>query len=164
MRRMVFGSLAALALLPANASAATYILTTVGSQHDQTNIIGTSFIPHFGYAGGPVQSWGFGINNAAGGGWLDFFTDGVSLIHEASITGNDFFQTTSAFYTLTNNQLNILAPVNGGPQTYALVGGGNLVITAVPEPATWALMIAGFGAVGYGLRRRKQPALAAANA
>ena len=164
MRKIVFAPLAALALLPASANAATYILTTVGSQHDQTNIIGTSFTPHFGYTGGPVQSWGFGVNNAQGGGWLDFFTDGVSLLHEASITGNDFFQTTTAFYTLTNNQLRILTPLNSGPQTYALVGGGSLVITAVPEPATWALMIAAFGAVGYGLRRRRQPALAAANA
>jgi len=25
----------------------------------------------------------------------------------------------------------------------------------VPEPATWAMMILGFGIAGYGLRRRK---------
>ena len=27
--------------------------------------------------------------------------------------------------------------------------------TAVPEPTTWALMIAGFGLAGAGLRRRR---------
>lgn len=34
--------------------------------------------------------------------------------------------------------------------------GGNVTFTAaaVPEPATWALMILGFGVVGYSLRRR----------
>ena len=31
---------------------------------------------------------------------------------------------------------------------------------AVPEPATWALMIAGFGAVGASLRRRRAFAVA----
>jgi len=28
---------------------------------------------------------------------------------------------------------------------------------AVPEPGTWAMMLVGFGAVGFGLRRRKAP-------
>ncbi len=32
---------------------------------------------------------------------------------------------------------------------------GDLSFTSVPEPATWAMMLAGFGAVGYSLRRRK---------
>jgi PEP-CTERM motif-containing protein len=30
---------------------------------------------------------------------------------------------------------------------------------AVPEPATWAMMIFGFGAIGFGMRRRKQTKL-----
>jgi hypothetical protein len=33
---------------------------------------------------------------------------------------------------------------------------------AVPEPATWAVMIVGFGAVGYVLRRRESLARAPA--
>lgn len=32
----------------------------------------------------------------------------------------------------------------------------NLMVTPVPEPATWAMMIAGFGIIGAGLRRRRQ--------
>lgn len=35
------------------------------------------------------------------------------------------------------------------------VGGVSLAISAVPEPATWAMMIAGFGFVGAAMRRRK---------
>jgi len=42
----------------------------------------------------------------------------------------------------------------------ALLDGVSL--TAVPEPATWALMIAGFGAVGLAARRRRAVAAAAA--
>jgi len=30
---------------------------------------------------------------------------------------------------------------------------------SVPEAATWAMMVAGFGAVGFGLRRKKVSAV-----
>ena len=33
--------------------------------------------------------------------------------------------------------------------------GGNLNIEAVPEPATWAMMLLGFGVIGFGMRRRQ---------
>jgi len=39
---------------------------------------------------------------------------------------------------------------------------GNLNIAAVPEPATWAMMLIGFGAVGWQLRRRSSGVLAQA--
>ena len=31
----------------------------------------------------------------------------------------------------------------------------NFAVNAVPEPATWALMLLGFGAIGFGMRRRR---------
>ena len=34
------------------------------------------------------------------------------------------------------------------------------VSPAVPEPGTWAMMLLGFGAVGFAIRRRRAPALA----
>jgi hypothetical protein len=37
----------------------------------------------------------------------------------------------------------------------AIVGGGG----AVPEPASWAMMVAGFGLAGHALRRRRRTAL-----
>lgn len=40
-------------------------------------------------------------------------------------------------------------------------GGSEMFQTSVPEPGSWALMIAGFGAVGATLRRRRPVALAA---
>lgn len=36
----------------------------------------------------------------------------------------------------------------------------NLKVAGVPEPATWALMLLGFGGIGLAMRRRRKPALA----
>lgn len=35
-------------------------------------------------------------------------------------------------------------------------GNATFIPSAVPEPATWAMMLFGFGAVGFGMRRRKK--------
>ena len=36
----------------------------------------------------------------------------------------------------------------------------NGAVAAVPEPATWAMMLLGFGGIGVAMRRRRKPALA----
>ena len=47
------------------------------------------------------------------------------------------------------------------PNTFGTAGAATLTITraavaAVPEPATWAMMLIGFGAMGVSLRRRRR--------
>jgi hypothetical protein len=37
--------------------------------------------------------------------------------------------------------------------------GLNFSISAVPEPATWAMLLAGFGMIGFGLRSRRRQAV-----
>lgn len=51
----------------------------------------------------------------------------------------------------TNNDGHFYSDTNPGFE-----GQAALVISAVPEPATWALMLLGFGAVGVSLRRRRR--------
>ncbi len=53
-----------------------------------------------------------------------------------------------AYMTMTNGYV--------GARDFSILAGG-----AVPEPATWALMISGFGMAGVALRRRKTVAVTA---
>ena len=76
--------------------------------------------------------------------------------------------TTSFFYdTLGFPVIHTLSLSSATPFLSAIFNGGsddfpnsvyydNLVVEgAVPEPATWALMLLGFGAAGYSIRRRR---------
>jgi hypothetical protein len=75
-----------------------------------------------------------------------------------TIAGTRGFVTYSAFFT----------PTNAGSFTLAFTGSGggnvnigpiidNVLVTqgAIPEPASWAMLIAGFGLVGAASRRRR---------
>jgi hypothetical protein len=47
----------------------------------------------------------------------------------------------------------------GTVETVSQVRIGQAAAAAVPEPATWALMLIGFGGIGFTMRRRRKPAL-----
>jgi hypothetical protein len=72
-------------------------------------------------------------------------------------SGDFIFTATGATETLS-----FLATGTGGAALppFALLDGVSL--TAVPEPATWALMLVGVGALGAGLRMRRREVFAAA--
>ena len=69
-----------------------------------------------------------------------------------------------------NEDYSLNALLDAGTYTLTIEGtrgttgsfGGNVAFTAqaVPEPATWGMMLMGFGVVGFAMRRRRQPALA----
>lgn len=75
--------------------------------------------------------------------WMDggTLTDAATGASVCGVTG----QAASGFNYLRGITFDACVPAGPGP------GGG----AAVPEPATWALMIAGFGMAGAGLRRRR---------
>ncbi len=95
-----------------------------------------------------------------------------------SLNGNAFGGTITGFGSLspfgTNanifvagiNELDFTLNNQGGPEAFQVAG---LTVTAarlapvggVPEAATWAMMVAGFGLVGVSVRRRSRTAVAA---
>lgn len=122
----------------------------------------------------------FGNNNIAGGGFDDTFhfnvpSDGtagntISSIRVSSATNIDFTTVTLngvAFDVDSSGTVefrSITLPVLAGQQTIHVVGtsggdasyGGTIAYTAVPEPAIWASMLIGFGAVGTTMRRTRR--------
>lgn len=61
----------------------------------------------------------------------------------------------------TNGRLTVVADAGRAISGIRLASGSNsfeidnlAAVSAVPEPATWAFMLMGFGAIGYSMRRR----------
>src|SRR5262249_25478386 len=107
------------------------------------------------------------IRSASGGKDLDFtsidldglyfFTPDFGVGHEP----NDSWTLDTAHVTAGPHVIHVKGQVfSTGPigSTRAASYGGtvNVEAMAVPEPATWALMIAGFGGAGAMMRRRRQ--------
>jgi len=78
-------------------------------------------------------------------------------------TDDSIFMTTNAVHISLTDYLFSGHLLSGDiilGQSYASVTGYVPNVAAVPEPASWALMIGGFGLVGFGLRRRPRARLA----
>ena len=189
MRKLLIGLIGASALGMASGANATLLISSasgiVVAGPTTTDNINYSF----GYTGsGTISPFTETVQwmNTLGG------TYGITLSTVAtSIDGPNDVDITSAFVTgtgigspislatLFNNDLiedYALTGLNLGAGTYTLTiegtrgasgsYGGNVsfefVDRGVPEPATWAMMLLGLGAVGWQLRRRRQPVLAQA--
>lgn len=115
---------------------------------------------------------GFETNMAANGAQLAAIQGAIWEVENPGYTvvshnaGVDTFMNTFIAQTLITNpnqagyiqegQLKTIISFNTDHQAfaYAIAGG-------VPEPATWAMMIMGFGAIGATIRRRRATAVAA---
>ena len=60
--------------------------------------------------------------------------------------------------TAGNIQLQFVGTNDNTPYGAAI---GGISVSAIPEPATWAMLLLGFGAIGWSLRRRPVGAFAA---
>lgn len=87
-------------------------------------------------------------------------TTGVST--STSVAGSDPITTRSIFFTAGNaGSLNFYVGTSSSDNVGPLLDGVRLNITpgAVPEPASWALMIGGFAIAGAAMRRRSAAAV-----
>ncbi|MDB5578010.1 MAG: sorting protein [Bradyrhizobium sp.] len=81
------------------------------------------------------------------------FTVGGLGLTQTSFTPGTTFSTQNLYFTATGTagQISFVTPGAPGNAASAL---DSFAISAVPEPASWALMLLGFGFLGVALRRR----------
>lgn len=91
-------------------------------------------------------------------GELNPLSQGLFSVSQTHLVtgGTGFFAGTSGSFASAGT----LSFLSGRP-TVAQTFQGTLNIPAVPEPSTWAMLVAGFGAIGAAMRgRRRLPAIA----
>jgi hypothetical protein len=122
---------------------------------DTTNLLGTSW--NFTAAASCSGAWESSVPGAYGTNGLRFgdYCEGQYDTFSQTIT-----TTVGSSYTLGF----VLSNPNVGDTRDAVTPSGlrvtasDAVVAAVPEPATWAMMLMGFGAIGCAMRfRRRRP-------
>ena len=167
---------------PANATVLTNGNNELAVRFHQTGIVApASVLGVYSFALGTTPiSFDFSIGGVEGGGsttgsniFLTNLLTGQTAMYNPLFIGND--NTTTPSGDIQNSarlNFSFLSGLNFNPNidnTYRidLSAGGNTVtsfarigagagVAAVPEPATWAMMLIGFGAMGVSLRRRRR--------
>jgi hypothetical protein len=174
MRSIRYAALAAVALpcaVPAQAAIFYYSET----EPNDSRTSAEALTPRFSPTDPLVTIYYAGTVANEGSGFVDWFSFTVPAIMKGTIYRQTkvsiFPQGGSALpqFVLTSSLGNPLDSTDARTQveetyyvgignTSALTAGqylARVTITAVPEPTTWALMLAGFALTGYALRRRR---------
>lgn len=97
---------------------------------------------------------GAGTNCAGGsGGGVDIGQTSTLGTFSLTFAGTPATINLSDFYVRYQS-------IEGAGNVTSAVGQPGTPVSAVPEPSTWLLMIAGFGLVGFSMRRRRQTRIA----
>ncbi len=164
---------AAATLAPLAVAHAQYVALSTNPSHPTVLDLGeigtvTSFV-----AGGSVNDYYFDVLPSVAG-VTSFLGDAntnvgqispsvtslVSQLSGTSLTAHEFGGPVSTSFNLSPNTEYTLA-VSGTSPTGTSFFANIAAVSAAPEPATWALMVFGIGAIGVAMRRSRQAARSA---
>jgi len=87
-------------------------------------------------------------------GSTGFYTSaGTGTYWETIASGRPYVTYTLGFIPTTAGSLQLRMGTTSNDNIGPILD--NVLVTQVPEPATWAMLIAGFGLVGFAMRRRR---------
>ncbi len=109
-------------------------------------------------------SFDYGVTNGGNQSLIASVLDGTTSTLLASLLVSTSSQTpqtaTISFGALSGSSIIRFTDVAGNDSFNQDIGIDNVSVSgAVPEPASWALMIGGFGLVGFAMRRRAKVAV-----
>lgn len=121
----------------------TFFITGAGTPADSDATISAGYAPNGSWTG-------------------NLFSSGTSM---GSVASN-FYNTFGSYVTTNSNAPRAINAGGLNGNVWLIAAGGvdgnfdgfklsQITATAVPEPATWALMILGFGAIGFAMRSRR---------
>jgi hypothetical protein len=159
MKYLTAAALATATIISTPALAANFVVS-VGSTLSSQDFGNSSALPGaindnytFTVPDGSVSGF---IGSIALGAGLDVTLTGVTLdgvaLNQLSSGSFDLWALNETGISAGNHILNVLGTWGSTGGSYA--GTLNFAESAVPEAATWAMMIAGFGLVGGAMRRR----------
>ena len=164
----VAAAIAGISAVPANATTTTVALTPGANgslsggftQNVRTPTFDDTFIfslPEDGFASASLIT--IAVSAVTNVNFTSASLNGTALTR--SPTGSFEFATIQNFGVMAGNQFLRVTGTGGGNGDYS----GTFVFTpmaaAVPEPSVWALLILGFGLVGFAMRRNKATSLRA---
>ena len=132
--------------------------TTSDTPVDRFGFLGLAITGITGTINGTAIS---GLFDAPGNPTYYYLTSGPTFLDGSGVRFNAGLATNIAFF----HQDNVASDVyrvngNGTISAFGTASSSLVAPGAVPEPATWTMMMLGFGIIGYGLRRRSKQAVA----
>lgn len=141
----------------------------VGGQGDPyLSVLGgqTAYFDFTSFAGGGLSQLGLDYGSAdayntfvlslLGGGTITF--TGQDLINIGSANGDQSSTRTNGRLTFVADAGSTITGLTLSSSQNSLETDNYGIIAAVPEPATWAMMLVGFGGIGFSMRRKRSQA------
>lgn len=137
----------------------TNYFAAFGGGNAPSGVISSSF----GTILGRTYTVAFNYGALGGGSEALTFSVGGTNYTVTPTANNDLFSTFQAgsfTFTGTGSPVSLAITSGGLDNVDAILDNVSVSLSAVPEPATWALMIMGFGAIGGAMRRRGRSTVA----